>query len=150
MKTIHFLRVTVALLVTALSTGLSTCLGQGSLTPPGPPGATMLTLSQVEPRTPVDAVHTPGASFVQFIISSPGSYYLTTNLVVTNSSLNGIYIQANNVTLDLKGFSIIGAPGAQYGIVILGYTNVSVRDGVVSGWPMPGFTAPERMSHSIN
>ncbi len=138
MKTRQLFLVTVALLATALSAGLSTCLGQGSLTPPGPPGATMLTLSQVEPRTPVDAVHTPGASFVQFIISSPGSYYLTTNIVVTNSSLNGIYIQANNVTLDLKGFSVIGAPGSQYGIVIEGYTNVSVRDGLISGWPLFG------------
>lgn len=108
--------------------------GQGALTPPGPPGPAMLTLSQLEPRTPVDAVHTPGNSVVEFVIGSPGSYYLTTNIVGV-SGKHGIDIFApNNVTLDLNGFSVIGVPGSLTGIIIPGGANVVVRNGIVSGW----------------
>lgn len=45
---------------------------QGALTPPGSPAATMRTLDQVQPRTPLA---TAGVT-----ISAPGSYYLTGNL----------------------------------------------------------------------
>jgi len=69
---------------------------QGSLTPPGAPGPTMKTLNQIEPRTPI--------SSLPFVISSPGSYYLTTNL----SGTSGITISSGNVTLDLNGFTLQG------------------------------------------
>ena len=46
----------------------------GPLDPPGPPGVTMKSLSEVEPRTPISAL--------PFTISQPGSYYLTANLSV--------------------------------------------------------------------
>src|ERR1022692_511095 len=69
---------------------------QGSLTPPGAPAATMKTLTQIEPRTPI--------SSVPFTISTPGSYYLTTNVTATTS--NSIFINTNGVTLDLNGFTI--------------------------------------------
>jgi parallel beta-helix repeat protein len=107
---------------------------QGSLTPPGLPGATMLTLSQVQPRTPVDAVHTAGNSATEFLINSPGSYYLTTNIIGVSSEY-GIEIQASDVTLNLNGFSMIGPSTANTGIFIYsGYTNVVVCNGMVSGW----------------
>lgn len=48
-------------------------------------------------------------------ITEPGSYRLTNNLVLTQSE-QGIYIDADNVTFDLNGFSISGpvtcTPGA--------------------------------------
>src|ERR1039458_5339386 len=69
---------------------------QGSLTPPGAPAPTMLTLSQIEPRTPITSV--------PYTISIPGSYYLTTNITATTS--NSIVINTNGVTLDLSGFTI--------------------------------------------
>ena len=103
----------------------STAFGQGALTPPGPPGATMLTLSQVEPRTPVDSTHTPGGGSDEFVISNPGSYYLTSNITVTTSM--GIGIITNGVRLDLNGFTIFGGG---YGISISpGTTNCTVRNG---------------------
>jgi hypothetical protein len=59
----------------------------------------MKTLEQIEPRTPIAAL--------PFTISSPGSYYVTGNLAgVANQ--DGIIINADNVTLDLGGFEIVG------------------------------------------
>jgi len=112
----------------------STSFAQGGLTPPGPPGATMLTLSQVEPRTPVDATHTPGNSTTEFLIASSGSYYLTTNIIGVAGE-QGIEISANNVSLDLNGFSVTGASTSYSGISILaGVSNSVVRNGIISGW----------------
>ena len=107
----------------------STLLAQGSLTPPGPPGPTMLTLSQVEPRTPI--------SSVPVTIAKPGSYYLTTNLVCTVS--NAIFITASGVTLDLNGFTISStvANAANGGTAILlnsGLSDITICNGhIVSG-----------------
>jgi hypothetical protein len=116
------------------SFAVSVLHAQGSLTPPGAPGPTMLTLTQVEPRTPVDAVHTPGNGSAEFIIANSGSYYLTTNIIGVSSE-NGIAITAGNVTLDLNGFSLVGPSTANTAIVISsGTTNVTVRNGMVSGW----------------
>src|SRR5450631_969089 len=75
---------------------LPSAFPQGNLTPPGAPAPTMKTLDQIEARTPI--------SSAPFTISTPGSYYLTANLPVTTG--NAIVISANNVTLDLNGFTI--------------------------------------------
>ena len=41
-------------------------------------------------------------------ISQPGSYRLSENLIVADAATTAIHITADNVTLDLNGFSIIG------------------------------------------
>jgi len=41
-------------------------------------------------------------------INTPGYYVLTSNLTVPNSSTTAIQINANNVTIDLNGFAILG------------------------------------------
>lgn len=127
MKTILFIHVFVASFCF-----LPSAFGQGSLTPSGPPGPAMLTLSQVEPRTPVDAVHAPGNSSAEFVISNSGSWFLTTNIVGV-SGKDGIDINANNVTLDLNGFSVIGVNGSLTGISTAA-ANVVIRNGIVSWW----------------
>jgi len=111
---------------------------QGSLTPPGAPAPTMKSLDQIEPRTPVDARHTPGdGNAFLFIISQPGSYYLTTNIVGVVGE-TGIEIATNNVSLDLNGFSVLGVPTdyAPDGIYIPSgnITNIAVFNGMISGW----------------
>jgi hypothetical protein len=114
-------------------------LSQGSLTPPGAPAPTMKTLQQVEPRT--DVLTLPPGTFAQYVISTPGSYYLTTNILgIPSASKVGILIQANNVTLDLNGFALIGNGSLYSGIwlttpsLVGGATNVAVFNGTVTGW----------------
>jgi len=110
---------------------LSTCLAQGSLTPPGAPGPLMKTLSQIEPRT--DVLTLSGDSGNQYIITNSGSYYLSANIVGVSSE-NGIEVLTNNVALDLNGFSLLGVPGSGNGIVTGAITNLTVRNGIVSSW----------------
>jgi hypothetical protein len=83
---------------------LPSAFPQGNLTPPGAPAPTMKTLDQVEPRIPIDATHTPGDGTSAFVITQPGSYYLTGNINVTTPS--GIDVEAAGVTIDLSGFEI--------------------------------------------
>ena len=130
----HLVAVLVLTLLAAFNSQLSTAFAQGSLTPPGAPAPTMKTLAQIEPRTPVDAAHTPGDISDQFIINQPGSYYLTANISGISSKY-GIGILTNNVVLDLNGFSLLGASNSFAGIVLyVSYTNLTVRNGTVSGW----------------
>ncbi len=109
--------------------------GQGALTPPGAPAPTMKTLTQVEPRTPIPAL--------PYVISSTGSYYLTTNLVSFTGA--GITVAADHVTIDLRGFAIIGlgqfggnypaifAPGPQ--------VDLAVFNGSITLWSGEGVSA---------
>jgi hypothetical protein len=93
----------VLVLFSTLNSELSTALAQGSLTPPGSPAPTMKSLAQIEARTPI--------SSAPFLITSSGSYYLTTNVSVSTG--NAITIGANGVSLDLNGFTISStAPSA--------------------------------------
>jgi hypothetical protein len=92
----------------------------------------MKTLDQVEPRRPI--------SSAPFVITSPGSYYLTTNLVVSTAT-NGIVVASGSVTLDLNGFALLGSPASLEGILLSGtITNVAIRNGNVSGWGSSGIS----------
>lgn len=123
----------------------ATLHGQGALTPPGAPAPTMKSLAQVEPRRPVDAINTPGNAQYAFIISAPGSYYLTAD-VVGSSGRSGILVDVNDargVTIDLNGFAVVGtgqdAGDGASGIVSgAELTPVTVYGGRVVGWSMQG------------
>jgi hypothetical protein len=72
-------------------------------------------------------------------ISQSGSYRLTGNLVVP-AYVDGINVNASNVTLDLNGFSIIktGNVKFEFGIVpftITAINNVRVSNGTIAGFP---------------
>jgi hypothetical protein len=115
-----------AMLLAALNAQLSTCFAQGALTPPGPPGPMMVTLSQIEARTPI--------SSVPYTISAPGSYYLTGNLAV--SSGTAITITTNQVTLDLNGFTLSSTEATPTGMDILltgGNSDITIRNGHITG-----------------
>jgi hypothetical protein len=123
----------------AANSHFSTARAQGSLVPPGPPGGTMKSLSdldaKLEHRTPI--------SSLPYSILSPGSYYITTNLTGT-ASQNGINIVSGNVTLDLNGFSLTGVPNSDVGVYVDGViTNVTVVNGIITHWGgngLDGFT----------
>lgn len=93
--------------------------GQGSLTPPGAPAATMKTLDQVEPRTPI--------SSFPYTITEPGSYYLTGNITAESW---GLTVRASHVTVDLNGYSIVGYSGPGISAITLGAINQSPITGV--------------------
>jgi Right handed beta helix region len=113
-----------ALLLSSFILHPSSLHAQGSLTPPGAPAPTMITLNQIEPRTPI--------SSAPYTITQPGSYYLVTNLYIAVG--DGIAISANNVTLDLNGFTVAGnSPGLGVDIGNA-QTNVIVRNRLMSGW----------------
>ena len=131
------------LLILALFSLAPSGFGQGTLTPPpGPPAPTMKTLDQIEPRTIVNAANTPGDAANGFIISAPGSYYLTGNIAVAPGT-HGISIQANDVTLDLNGFALIsGGGGAFIGVnVPVAQSGFCIRNGSVRGWGGGGVQA---------
>jgi parallel beta-helix repeat protein len=77
-------------------------------------------LSGVEKRTALSACGT---------ISTSGSYYVTQNLSTTGTCIE---VTANDVTIDLNGFTLTGdGTGLHYGVYIYNVSNVEVKNGTV-------------------
>jgi hypothetical protein len=110
----------------------------GPLDPPlGPITSTAKPLAEIEPRTPIGQDTTPGDAQNSFVITQPGSYYLTGN-ITAEPDKNGIRVQCEEVTIDLKGFVVRGAgPNGRLGISTapgLALKSVSVMNGHIVGW----------------
>jgi hypothetical protein len=128
------------LFITALAPAV---LGQGALTPPGAPAPTMKTLTQVEPRKDVFTLP-PGPTSL-YLITAPGSYYLTTNLVSPGGK-DGISVMADHVTIDLRGFAIIGTGNMGMNFNAISVPNpqvdLMVMNGTIASWSGEGVFAP--------
>jgi Ca2+-binding RTX toxin-like protein len=76
-------------------------------------------------------------STVPFVISTPGTYTLTQNLVFSGTSGAAIEIRSSGVTLNLNGFSIIGSGVPETtatGISATNCSNITIANGSVSGF----------------
>lgn len=123
-------RITTALAIPLLT--LAAAAPAGPLVPPaGSVAPTMKTLQEVEPRTVINGVNTPGDSDSTFVIAQPGAYYLAESFGIA-SGKTGISVTASNVTIDLNGYTITGYAGSKSAIVVEGQTvRVSVRNGII-------------------
>lgn len=74
--------------------------------PLDPPAGPVAPTPGPEPRTPISATTTPGDANNLYRITLPGSYYLTGN--INAASKSAIAVAADNVTIDLAGFTITG------------------------------------------
>ena len=68
---------------------------------------------------------------VPHTITQPGFYYLAKNLSSTGS---GILVTADDVTIDLMGFTLTGPGSTNNGINISGQKNVEVRNGTIKSY----------------
>ncbi len=126
------------LLLCALSVLPLIVFAQGPLAPTGGPAPTMKTLTQVAPRTAIDPSATGFTT--PYTITQAGSYYLTGNINISNGS-SAIVISADNVTVDLNGFSLLSNsnPAAGYGVQITNNLsinsihNIAVKNGTIAG-----------------
>lgn len=138
-------RIKVVSLLTSLFIAAGLALA-GPLNPPsGPIAPTGKTTQEVfdkvaaaEPRVAINATNTPGISGCVFLISQPGSYYLTQDLIGVPGK-SGIWIGASNVTIDLNGFSVRGNGSSGAGIASSDFVSrLEVRNGTVNGWGAGG------------
>ena len=104
----------------------------GDLNPPAAPGSTMKTLGEVEPRIPLGQADFPA------YINQRGSYYLTEDVVMTTDN-HGINIDADDVVIDLCGYSITGTNNVNYnGVYMTEQKNVTIKNGTIQSFGASG------------
>ncbi len=119
-----------ALLMTLVFAVTFQVFGQGPLMPPGAPGASMKSLDQLESRVAI--------TNLPFVITESGSYYLTASLT-GGAGANGITVEADDVTIDLNGFTLKGTASTHHGIYQdAAYNGLTVRNGKVQRWSNSG------------
>lgn len=105
--------------------------------PLSPPPGPITPTPGPEPRIPIGPDTTPGNGSARFVLTQPGSYYLTGNIDVASGG--GISVLADLVTVDLNGFAITGQPGSVYGIGVESpCRHATVRNGHFRGFDLHG------------
>lgn len=129
------------LAVTAVA-GLAAGALAGPLSPPsGPVTASYKTMSDVEPRTAINATNTPGDADSLYKITVPGSYYLAGNASVLQGR-GFLEIAASDVTVDFGGFRVQGFTGTLDGVFVTGNrTNIELKGLSLNGFDGDGVDA---------
>lgn len=108
---------------------VTAALAQGPLNPPGAPAPTMKTLGEIEARTPI--------STLPLTITSPGSYYFAGDLTLppASTAADAITISANDVTIDLGGFSLRSSAGGTGRAIVINSAlqGIRIKNGMISG-----------------
>ncbi len=79
---------------------------------------------------------------IPYTITNAGSYYLSGDVRMTGENVNGINVMADDVTLDLNGFSLLGNFTTNGGCGVyqsISNLNLVVKNGTVEGWRKPSF-----------
>jgi hypothetical protein len=76
-------------------------------------------------------------------ITKSGSYFLASNLAVTTKTTTAIVVNANNVTINLNGFTLSGVGSSAtsgVGINATGDTGVIIANGIITGFGGDGIS----------
>lgn len=148
-----FLVPALSAVVAAIAIPHQTILAGPLTPPPGPvtstPGA--------EARIALNTTNTPGDATAKFIISQPGSYYLTGNVDVSALvNTSAIRVAANDVTIDLNGFIVKGAGGNVAPLILVvgsgagsNKGNVTARNGTLRDGGGDGLNALTNSAENI-
>ena len=94
-----------------------------------------------EVRIPIDTL--------PVTITASGSYYLTGNLSVTDPAAHGITVNADNVSIDLMGFSITGpGTGSGSGLYMDGRSTVTIQNGTIRAFGNSGILENNLTGHA--
>lgn len=110
--------------------------GGGPLNPPaGSVGSTGRTTDEIYNKITFGDGRIPiPASSSTVTITNPGSYVLTGNITAA-ANTNGILVLANNVTIDLNGYTVAGPSNTFTGVLVSGgYGGFVLRNGTVTGF----------------
>ncbi len=137
----------IALLATAAALGGGMIVVAGPLNPPaGPVAPTHKTLTEIEPRVVLSDTNTPGDVDAYYKITASGSYYLDRSyqFVLANiGSKSAVEVDADNVTIDLRGFTMRAINNARHAIQInAGRSNVRIVNGHLEAFGLGGVNGP--------
>src|SRR6202521_2660459 len=118
-----FLLVLILVVGVAIVGMLASGARGGPLDPPGPPASTS---GVREPGTPITSI--------PYTITRAGYYYLTDNLVAASDNQSGISIAADDVTLDMKGFTLTGSNKTGTAIAMNLEYRTNLTNGTIDDW----------------
>jgi parallel beta-helix repeat protein len=137
-------KVVVGVLALAALLGIWTLAKAGDLEPSAPPGPTMKTLDEVEPRIPIHSSDLP------LTITEPNSYYLTENINFTGTNNHAILVECDGVTIDLMGFTLAGPNSTAFsGIYISICKNIEIRNGTLTDFAQAIWDEGDNSGHRV-